>query len=234
MSKNHTSIQPEANQPNWLTYLQQLSFFGLMMMVIPLLVVFILIGISVDGGRVTSTEASLFRLINGLPNFLTYPMILFQYAGLLGVPALCAGVAVVYRRYLLAALLLLIMPAKLSTEHVIKANFQRERPKVYIPEAILRGDVQASGLSFVSGHATIVFAIATLVTPFVSKPIRIGVWTIAGLCIFARVYLGAHLPRDVFGGALVGTMIGLILLYLYSLGVRLHQHLSKPKSHQTH
>lgn len=177
----------------------------------------IILGISVDGGRVTTTEASLFRLINHLPNQL-YPFLnLVQFSGVLAAPAFCAALAALYKRYLLAVSLLLIMPLKLINEDIIKFFFQRERPKVYIPDAILRGDVQASGLSFVSGHAVIVFALATALTPFLTKRLRVLAWSIAGLCIFARVYLGAHLPRDVFGGAAAGVMIGLLVLGFYTL-----------------
>ena len=177
-----------------------------------LLTALILLGVSVDGGRVTSSEASLFRSVNGWPEALYVPMTIFQFAGVLAAPAVCAAVALILKRYRLAVLLLLIMPAKLWSEDVIKSNFQRERPKVYIPDAILRGDVPASGLSFVSGHAVIVFGIATVLTPFISRRLRVAVWVVATLCIIARVYLGAHLPRDVIGGAACGTMIGLAFL----------------------
>ncbi len=177
----------------------------------------ILLGISVDGGRVTAREASLFRFINGLPNQLMYPMILVQYSGVLAAPAIVAAIAALYRKWTIALLLLLIMPVKLTTEHIMKATFQRERPKVYIPDAILRGDVQSSGLSFPSGHALIVFAIATFLTPFLPKKLRLALWAIAGLCILARIYLGAHLPRDVVAGAILGVMVGLLLLGLYRL-----------------
>ena len=180
-----------------------------------LLTALILLGISVDGGRVTSREAALFRRVNGLPDALYVPMTIFQYAGVLAAPAICAAVALLFKRYRLALVLVLIMPAKLWSEDVIKSHFQRQRPKVYIPDAILRGDVPASELSFVSGHATTVFAIATVLTPFISRGLRVGVWAVAALCIVARVYLGAHLPRDVAGGAVCGTMIGLALLGAY-------------------
>jgi undecaprenyl-diphosphatase len=190
-----------------------------------LLTALILLGISIDGGRVTGHEASLFRWVNGWPEALYVPMTIFQFAGVLAAPAVCAALALLCKRYWLAVLLILIMPAKLWSEHLIKANFQRERPKVYIPDAILRGDVPSSGLSFVSGHATIVFALATFLTPFLSRWLRVAVWTIAVLCIIARVYLGAHLPRDVVGGAFCGTMIGLALLGVYRL---LHRHDGAP------
>jgi len=182
-----------------------------------LLTALILLGVSVDGGRVTSREEALFRSVNGLPDSLYAPMTIFQYAGVLAAPAVCAAGALIFKRYRLAFMLVLIMPAKLWSEDVIKSHFQRERPKVYIPDAILRGDVPASGLSFVSGHATIVFATATVLTPFISRRLRVAVWVVATLCIIARVYLGAHLPRDVAGGAMCGTMIGLALLGVYRL-----------------
>lgn len=175
----------------------------------------VVLGLSVDGGRVTSHEAALFTFINGWPNVLYAPMTLFQYSGVLAAPAIVAAGAVYAKKYWLALGLVLIMPAKLIAEDVIKANFQRERPKVYIPSAILRGDVQSSGLSFVSGHALIITAIATVLTPFLPKQLRYVVWAVAGLCMVARVYLGAHLPRDVVGGALTGIAIGLVILYGY-------------------
>ncbi len=122
-----------------------------------------------------------------------------------------AAVALICKRYLLVMALVLIMPAKLWSEHVIKSNFQRESdPKVYIPDAILRGDVPASGLSFVSGHAYHRLR-------HCHRADAIHLATAARCCLVdcgavhhrQDLFGGAHLPRDVLGGAICGTMIGL-------------------------
>src|SRR5690348_8193433 len=66
-----------------------------------------------------------------------------------------------WRRWRLAAALVLVVPCKLGLEQVAKLLVQRQRPGTTVPDAILRG-VPHGGLSFTSGHAIITFAIAGL------------------------------------------------------------------------
>lgn len=66
-----------------------------------------------------------------------------------------------------------------------------------------------SGFSFVSGHATNFFAIATLasLTLGVRKySMILLLW--AALIAFSRVYLGVHYPADIAVGGLLGVLIG--------------------------
>jgi undecaprenyl-diphosphatase len=63
----------------------------------------------------------------------------------------------------------------------------------------------------VSGHAIIAFGIATLVHPYLHRPWRIAVWTLAALACIGRVYVGAHLPLDVVGGAAAGIALGFLI-----------------------
>jgi membrane-associated phospholipid phosphatase len=60
------------------------------------------------------------------------------------------------RRWRLAAALVLVVPCKLALERVVKLLVQRERPGTTV------GDVHPGGLSVVSGHGIITFAIAGL------------------------------------------------------------------------
>ena len=86
-----------------------------------LLTALILLGLSVDGGRVTSQEAALFRWVNGLPEALDVPMTIFQFAGVLAAGSVRPSL-LICKRYRLAVALVLIMPAKLWSEHVIKST----------------------------------------------------------------------------------------------------------------
>jgi membrane-associated phospholipid phosphatase len=123
------------------------------------LAVFALCAGIVADGRVGSTERTVFHAINGLPGWLYRPMLVAQYLGVLAMPLIVAAGALAFRRWRLAAALVLVVPLKLAAEKVPKQLVERERPGTTVPDAILRG-VPRGGLSFVSGHAIITFAIA--------------------------------------------------------------------------
>ena len=42
-------------------------------------------------------------------------------------------------------------------------------------------------------------------------------WSIAGIVIFSRVYIGVHYPSDVVAGWFIGTAYGLLLIKGWSL-----------------
>jgi membrane-associated phospholipid phosphatase len=161
-------------------------------------------------GRVGPAERAVFHAINGLPEWLYRPMLVFQYLGVLGVPLVVAAGALAFRRWRLAAALVLVVPLKLAAEKVPKHLVQRERPGATVPDAILRG-VPHNGLSFVSGHAIITFAIAGLLALVLPRRWAVVAFVLATLNAVARVYLGAHNPLDVVGGAAVGLGIAAVL-----------------------
>jgi len=161
-------------------------------------------------GRVGPIERALFHAVNGLPDWLYQPMLLFQYLGVLAMPLVVALGALVFRRWRLAAALVLVVPLKLATERLVKWLVQRERPGTTVGDAVLRG-VHPAGLSFVSGHAIITFAIAGLLALVLARRWAVVAFVLAGLNAVARVYLGAHNPLDVVGGAAVGLAIAAAL-----------------------
>jgi undecaprenyl-diphosphatase len=174
------------------------------------LAVFAVCAVVVADGRVGPTERAVFHAVNGLPTWLYRPMLLAQYLGVLAMPLVVALGALAFRRWRLAAALALVVPLKLALERIPKELVQRERPGTTVPDAILRG-VHSGGLSFTSGHAIITFAIAGLLVLVLPRRWGVVAVVLASLNAVARVYLGAHNPLDVVGGAAIGLALAAAL-----------------------
>jgi undecaprenyl-diphosphatase len=174
------------------------------------LAVFAVCALLVADGRVRPSERAVFHAVNGLPDWLYGPMLAFQYLGVLAMPLAVAVGALAFRRWRLAGALVLVVPLKLALERVAKLLVERERPGTTVPDAILRG-VPSAGLSFTSGHAIITFAIAGLLVLVLPRRWGIVAFVLATCNAVARVYLGAHNPLDVVGGAAIGLAIAAVL-----------------------
>ena len=173
------------------------------------LVVIVLGAVVVRDGTVPGWERSLFRAINDLPDWLNGPFWPGQLLGWLGVVLIAAVVALLLRQYWLALAIVIVGVVKLVVERVVKAFVTRERPGTSIGSDInARGDVSITGESFVSGHAILSAALATVIAPYVS---RRGQYVLGALVIYvmlARVYVGAHNPLDVVCGVGLGVAVG--------------------------
>jgi membrane-associated phospholipid phosphatase len=167
-------------------------------------------GLVARNGRVGAVERSVFHAINGLPDWLYRPLWVFQQLGNV-VVALLVGLllAAVLRRPRLAAATVVAVVAKLWLEQVVKSVVERSRPGTTIGDAVLRGQVSAHGLSFVSGHAVITVALATVLMAVIEgRRWRVLIWALVFLNGFTRIYVGAHTPLDIIGGAGLGLLIG--------------------------
>lgn len=162
-------------------------------------------------GSVSSLEARTFEAINKLPDALFWPMwAVMQLGNLFAVPVVALG-AMYFRRWRLAAGLLVAGVACWILGKVVKDFVGRGRPGALLEDVILRRS-HAGGGGYVSGHAAVVFTLATVLHPYLSRRWRIVSWTLASLVSLARIYVGAHLPLDCIGGAALGCAIGLLVL----------------------
>jgi undecaprenyl-diphosphatase len=139
-------------------------------------------------------------------------MWLFQQFGNLVVALVVVVViALVMRRTKLLAAAVGAVGLKLVLERLVKQIVERERPGTTIVDVIMRGNVPAHGLSFVSGHAVITAAMATILMPLLPRRWVLVAWAFVVLNGIARVYVGAHNPLDVVGGIGIGLVIGGLL-----------------------
>jgi undecaprenyl-diphosphatase len=179
--------------------------------------VLVVCGVVVARRLGAGTEEAVFRRINHWPEWL-YPLLgSVQLSGVIGALPRAAAAAALLRRLRLAAALAVATVLKVLLEDTVKMFVQRHRPAETLPDVILRGRAAAHGLSFPSGHAMVIFAIATLVTPYLKGRWKALPWALAAAVGLSRLYLGAHFPLDVIAGAGLGIFIGGVLNLVFGV-----------------
>ena len=89
---------------------------------------------------------------------------------------------------------------------LVKQMVRRPRPAALVSGARTRGR-DASGLGYLSGHAGVAVALGTAAFPRLGPSGRAVVAAAVPIVGLSRIYVGAHLPLDVAGGAGLGLAV---------------------------
>jgi|SoiMethySBSTD1v2_1073268.scaffolds.fasta_scaffold314513_2 membrane-associated phospholipid phosphatase len=169
------------------------------------------------GGHVPAPETWTFEAINRLPDAL-WPIVWapMQIGSLAGALLIVILIQLVGRNLRLTLAALTAALVAWWAAKGVKGLVARGRPVALLDGVHLHE--HASGLGYVSGHAAVAFALATVVAPSVPSRWRPVVFGGAVVVAVARVYAGAHMPLDTIGGAGLGILAGTLSRWAFGLG----------------
>lgn len=157
--------------------------------------------------RVEGWEVTVFQAINGFPDSIRpYLWVLNQYGTVVTVPVATA-VALLFRKWLLALSLAISGIGVYVLAIVIKGYVERGRPSAIVEGVVERETFSPDSLGYPSGHAAVAWAITIIVLAYLGRPWQIAAIVLAIVVPIVRMYVGAHLPLDLIGGAALGVTV---------------------------
>lgn len=158
--------------------------------------------------ELTALEVRIFRAVNELPDSLkTFVWPFMQYGTFVTIPVL-ALIAVLFRRFRLALALVLAGVGVYLLALVVKQIVERGRPAALIPGVEGRETFGEGSLGFPSGHAAVAAALTVVIAAHLSVRWAMAALALGAFVLVGRLYVGAHLPLDVVGGAALGAVAG--------------------------
>lgn len=117
----------------------------------------------------------------------------------------------IYKQFFVLASVLILVAI---ISQGLKTFIYRERP--FTTHPFIEKLSEGGDSSFPSGHTMEAFAVAAVLSLlFSKKKIVIPVYLWAMLVAYSRMALGVHYPSDVLAGVIIGTFIGLSVLWIF-------------------
>lgn len=119
----------------------------------------------------------------------------------------------------IVSILLVIVICDRVSSGIFKPVFERFRPTqdpyiMYMVDIV--NNYRGGQYGFISSHAANTFGISIFLSLLIRKwsfSMMMFIWAI--LNSYSRIYLGVHYPGDIFFGALLGCLIGILMYWLY-------------------
>jgi undecaprenyl-diphosphatase len=151
-------------------------------------------------------ETSIFRAVNGLPDWLrSYLWVLNQYGVFVTIPILVL-IAAAFRRYRMSVALGVSGVGVYLLAKLVKEFVGRGRPGALLDAIEAREAFAPESLGYPSGHAAVAAALTVIVAAYLSRPWAFAAIALAIVVPLCRMYVAAHLPLDLVGGAALGVV----------------------------
>jgi undecaprenyl-diphosphatase len=152
-------------------------------------------------------EVAIFHAVNGLPGSIrTFLWLLNQYGTVVTIPV-ATEAALFFRRWFMAVALAISGLTVYLLAKVIKEYVARGRPAAILEGAVERETFSPDSLGYPSGHAAVACAITVIVLAYMGRPWQIAAIVLAIVVPLVRMYVAAHLPLDLIGGAALGVTV---------------------------
>jgi undecaprenyl-diphosphatase len=161
-------------------------------------------------GRLPDYEEQAFRLANEASDRIRVPVRGVMQAGTFGTVPAVTVLALLFRRPRLAAALGVGGTFAWFAAKLVKPIGGRDRPAGVLDDVRIRERIEGD-LGWVSGHTAVATTLAFVAVEELPRSARPILAATVGVVGFGRMYVGAHLPHDIVGGAGLGMMISAVI-----------------------
>jgi len=168
----------------------------------------LVVGGALARGSLSDVETTIFRALNDLPSQV-FPAIwpLMQYGTFITIPTLTL-IAFAFRRWRLGLALLIAGVGVYALARLAKVVVERPRPGGLLADVTSHEAFARNSLGFPSGHAAVASALTVVAFAFLPRRWALVALGVATVVMLGRMYVGAHLPLDLVGGAALGAIAG--------------------------